>query len=225
MGEEIRMAIKVLIADDHHVVRRGLVFFLKTQDQIEVVGEASNGKEAVELARKLNPDLILMDLIMPEMDGIQATTIIKKELPKIKVMMLTSFSDQEHVIPAIEAGASGYQLKDIQPDELVQSMVRIMNGEDQLHPKATRLVMKHLTSNNRHERKPLDDLTKREMEVLKEIASGKSNKEIASSLFITEKTVKTHVSNVLAKLGLADRTQAALFAVRNQLVDQQPPSA
>jgi len=219
------MAIRVLIADDHHVVRRGLVFFLKTQEMIEVVGEAANGKEAVELARKLNPDLILMDLIMPEMDGIQATKIIKSEIPEIKIMMLTSFSDQEHVIPAVEAGASGYQLKDIQPDELVSSIKRIMHGEDQLHPKATSLVMKHLSSNNRQERKPLDDLTKRELEVLKEIASGKSNKEIASSLFITEKTVKTHVSNVLAKLGLADRTQAALYAVRNQLVDQQPPSA
>ncbi|MEH7884622.1 response regulator transcription factor [Bacillus sp. JJ1609] len=219
------MAIRVLIADDHHVVRRGLVFFLKTQEMIEVVGEAANGKEAVELARKLNPDLILMDLIMPEMDGIQATKIIKSEIPEIKIMMLTSFSDQEHVIPAVEAGASGYQLKDIQPDELVSSIKRIMNGEDQLHPKATSLVMKHLSSNNRQERKPIDDLTKRELEVLKEIASGKSNKEIASSLFITEKTVKTHVSNVLAKLGLADRTQAALYAVRNQLVDQQPPSA
>ncbi|MEH7444772.1 response regulator transcription factor [Bacillus sp. JJ1122] len=219
------MAIRVLIADDHHVVRRGLVFFLKTQEMIEVVGEAANGKEAVELARKLSPDLILMDLVMPEMDGIQATKMIKSEMSEIKIMMLTSFSDQEHVIPAVEAGASGYQLKDIQPDELVSSIKRIMNGEDQLHPKATSLVMKHLSSNNRQERKPLDDLTKRELEVLKEIASGKSNKEIASSLFITEKTVKTHVSNVLAKLGLADRTQAALYAVRNQLIDQQPPSA
>jgi DNA-binding NarL/FixJ family response regulator len=219
------MAIRVLIADDHHVVRRGLVFFLNTQEDIEVAGEAGNGREAVELARKVNPDLILMDLIMPEMDGIQATRIIKAEKPDIKIMMLTSFSDQEHVIPAIEAGASGYQLKDIQPDELVTSIRRIMNGEDQLHPKATSHVLKHLSSSNRKERKLLDDLTKRELEVLKEIASGKSNKEIASSLFITEKTVKTHVSNVLAKLGLADRTQAALYAVRNQLVSRQPPSA
>jgi DNA-binding NarL/FixJ family response regulator len=218
------MAIKILIADDHHVVRRGLVFFLKTQEQIEVVGEAGNGKEAVELARILNPDLILMDLIMPEMDGIQATRMIKAEKPEIKILMLTSFADQEHVIPAIEAGASGYQLKDIQPDELVASIRKIMNGEDQLHPRATSLVLKHLSS-NRRERKPLDELTKREMEVLKEIASGKSNKEIATSLFITEKTVKTHVSNVLAKLELADRTQAALFAVRNRLVEQEPPSA
>lgn len=219
------MAIKILIADDHHVVRRGLVFFLKTQELIEVVGEAGNGKEAVDLARNLNPDLILMDLIMPEMDGIQATRIIKAEKPEVKILMLTSFADQEHVIPAIEAGASGYQLKDIQPDELVASIRKIMSGEDQLHPRATSLVLKHLSGNNRQERKPLDELTKREMEVLKEIASGKSNKEIATSLFITEKTVKTHVSNVLAKLELADRTQAALFAVWNRLVEQEPPSA
>ncbi|MFT9600352.1 response regulator [Mesobacillus sp.] len=219
------MKIKILIADDHHVVRRGLVFFLRTQEQIEIVGEAGNGKEAVELARTLNPDIILMDLIMPVMNGIEATKIIKAENPDIKIMMLTSFSDQEHVIPAIEAGASGYQLKDIQPDELVKAIFRIMDGENQLHPKATSLVLKHLSGNNRHERKLLDELTRRELEVLKEIASGKSNKEIAASLYITEKTVKTHVSNVLAKLELADRTQAALYAVRNRLVDQEPPSA
>lgn len=219
------MAVKILIADDHHVVRRGLVFFLRTQEQFKVVGEAGNGKEAVELARTLNPDIILMDLIMPEMDGIEATKIIKKESPTIKIMMLTSFSDQEHVIPAIEAGASGYQLKDIEPDELVKSIKRIIDGESQLHPKATSLVLKHLSSNNRQERKPFDELTRREREVLKEIASGKSNKEIAASLYITEKTVKTHVSNILAKLEVADRTQAALYAVRNRLFEPEPPSA
>ncbi len=219
------MAIKVLIADDHHVVRRGLAFFLRTQEQLEIIGEASNGKEAVELADTLKPDMILMDLIMPEMNGIEATKIIKAKSPDIKIMMLTSYSDQEHVIPAIEAGASGYQLKDIQPDELVRSIIRIMEGENQLHPKATSLVLKHLSGNSRSVRRPIDELTKRELEVLKEIASGKSNKEIAAALFITEKTVKTHVSNVLAKLELADRTQAALYAVRNRLVDQEPPSA
>ncbi|MBT2705768.1 response regulator transcription factor [Chryseobacterium sp. ISL-80] len=217
--------MKVLIADDHHVVRRGLAFFLRTQEHLEIVGEAGNGKEAVKLAEKLNPDIILMDLIMPEMNGIEATKVIKAKNPDIKIMMLTSYSDQEHVIPAIEAGASGYQLKDIQPDELVRSIIRMVEGENQLHPKATSLVLKHLSGNNRAVRRPLDELTKRELEVLKEIASGKSNKEIAAALFITEKTVKTHVSNVLAKLELADRTQAALYAVRNRLVDQEPPSA
>ncbi|WP_284036754.1 MULTISPECIES: response regulator [Neobacillus] len=213
------MSIRILIADDHHVVRRGLAFFLRTQNDLDVIGEAANGKEAVELAKSLKPDLILMDLVMPEMDGIQATSIIKKEQPEIKIMMLTSFSDQDHVIPALEAGASGFQLKDIQPDELVMSIKRIMSGENQLHPKATSHLLANLSSKNKTERDLIEELTKRELDVLKEIAKGKSNKEIAAALFITEKTVKTHVSNLLAKLELADRTQAALYAVRNHLVD------
>ncbi|MEH7376880.1 response regulator transcription factor [Neobacillus drentensis] len=213
------MSIRVLIADDHHVVRRGLVFFLRTQKDLEIIGEAANGKEAVEQAKLLKPDIILMDLVMPEMDGIQATKIIKQEQPDIKIMMLTSFSDQDHVIPALEAGASGFQLKDIQPDELVTSIKKIIGGENQLHPKATSHLLANLSNKNKQEKNLLAELTKRELDVLKEIANGKSNKEIAASLFITEKTVKTHVSNLLSKLELADRTQAALYAVRNQLVD------
>lgn len=213
------MKIRVLIADDHHVVRRGLVFFLRTQKSLEIIGEAANGKEVVEMAKSLKPDLILMDLVMPEMDGIQATRIIKKEQPDIKIMMLTSFSDQDHVIPALEAGASGFQLKDIQPDELVASIKKIMSGENQLHPTATSHLLANLSNKSKPEKNLLEELTKRELDVLKEIAKGKSNKEIAASLFITEKTVKTHVSNLLAKLELADRTQAALYAVKNQLVD------
>ncbi|MEH7072397.1 response regulator transcription factor [Neobacillus drentensis] len=213
------MSIRVLIVDDHHVVRRGLVFFLRTQKDLEIIGEAANGKEAIELANALNPDIILMDLVMPGMDGIQATKIIKEQQPEIKIMMLTSFSDQDHVIPALEAGASGFQLKDIQPDELVTAVKKIMDGENQLHPKATSHLLANLSSKGKKEKKLLEELTKRELDVLKEIAKGKSNKEIAASLFITEKTVKTHVSNLLAKLELADRTQAALYAVKNQLVD------
>ena len=213
------MSIRVLIADDHHVVRRGLVFFLRTQKDLEVIGEAANGKEAVEQAQLLKPDIILMDLVMPEMDGIQATKIIKEKHPEIKIMMLTSFSDQDHVIPALQAGASGFQLKDIQPDELVTSIKKIIGGENQLHPKATSHLLANLSNKSKQEKNLLEDLTKRELDVLKEIAQGKSNKEIASTLFITEKTVKTHVSNLLAKLELADRTQAALFAVKNQLVN------
>lgn len=213
------MSIRILVADDHNVVRRGLVFFLKTQDHIEIIGEARNGKEAVQMAGALKPDLVLMDLVMPIMDGIEATREIKKQFPDMKVMILTSFSDQDHVIPAIEAGASGYQLKDIEPDELVRNIKQLMKGENQLHPKATTHLLSHFNAlNNNDERKPLDDLTKRELEVLKEIAKGKSNKEISSALFITEKTVKTHVSSILAKLELADRTQAALFAVRNGVI-------
>lgn len=213
------MGIRILIADDHHVVRRGLAFFLKTQKDIEIIGEAGNGREAVELARTLKPDLILMDLVMPEMDGIQATKMIKTEMPEIKIMMLTSFSDQDHVIPALEAGASGYQLKDIEPDELIHCIKKIMSGENQLHPKATSHLLANLSNKENNETNLIEQLTKRELDVLKEIARGKSNKEIASSLFITEKTVKTHVSNLLGKLELADRTQAALFAVKNQLVE------
>ncbi|MFE8696219.1 response regulator [Cytobacillus sp. FJAT-53684] len=213
------MAIRILIADDHHVVRRGLVFFLKTQPGIEIVGEAKDGKEAVELTQKILPDIVLMDLEMPIMNGIEATREIKAICPEVKVMMLTSFSDQDHVIPALEAGASGYQLKDIEPDELVRAIVHLMQGENQLHPKATSQLLTHLSGKNNLERKPLDELTKRELEVLKEIAKGKSNKEIASDLFISEKTVKTHVSNLLSKLELADRTQAALYAVKNGLME------
>lgn len=213
------MNIRVLIADDHHVVRRGLVFFLRTQKGLDIIGEAANGKEAVELAKLLKPDIILMDLVMPEMDGIQATRIIKSEQPEIKIMMLTSFSEQDHVIPALEAGASGFQLKDIQPDELVTSIKKIMGGENQLHPRATSHLLDNLSNKSKVKKNLIEELTKRELDVLKEIAKGKSNKEIASSLFITEKTVKTHVSNLLAKLELADRTQAALYAVKNQLGD------
>jgi DNA-binding NarL/FixJ family response regulator len=207
------MTITILIADDHHVVRRGLAFFLRTQENIEIIGEAKNGQEAVEMAEKLKPDLILMDLSMPVMDGIEATRRIIQKQHNQKIMILTSFSDQNHVIPAIEAGASGYQLKDIEPDELVKAIKQLMQGENQLHPKATTHLLTRYNLKN-EEKRPLDELTKREIEVLKEIASGKSNKEIASSLFITEKTVKTHVSNILAKLEVADRTQAALYAVR-----------
>ncbi|MEH6986884.1 response regulator transcription factor [Cytobacillus firmus] len=213
------MAIKVLIADDHHVVRRGLVFFLKTQQEIEIIGEAKNGLEAVEMMQTHQPDVVLMDLDMPVMNGIEATRQIKLNYPDVKIMILTSFSDQDHVIPAIEAGASGYQLKDIEPDILVQAIIQLMKGENQLHPKATSHLLTHLTNKNSTERHPLEELTKRELEVLREIAKGKSNKEIASSLFITEKTVKTHVSNLLSKLELADRTQAALYAVRHGIAE------
>jgi DNA-binding NarL/FixJ family response regulator len=214
------MGVKVLIADDHHVVRRGLLFFLKTQKDIEVVGEAKDGAEAVELAQKLHPDVVLMDLVMPNMDGIEATKKLKGLMPSIKVLILTSFSDQDHVIQGIRAGAVGYQLKDAEPDELVSAIFAVHRGESQLHPKVTSHVLTHLSSGNQQERNPLEELTKREREVLAEIAKGKSNKEIASTLYITEKTVKTHVSNILAKLNLADRTQAALFAVKNGFIEQ-----
>ncbi len=206
--------VKVLIADDHHVVRRGLLFFLKTQKDIEVVGEAANGQEAVEMADQLLPDIVLMDLVMPEMDGIQATQKIKEQHPEIIVLMLTSFSDRDHVVPAMEAGAAGYQLKDIEPDELVESIRSLMRGENTLHPKATTELLKGPSAPATH---LLNPLTPREKEVLAELTKGKSNREIASSLFVTEKTVKTHISNIFTKLEVQDRTQAALYAVKHGL--------
>ncbi|EON74159.1 response regulator [Lysinibacillus sphaericus] len=210
--------IRVLIADDHHVVRRGLLFFLKTQKDIEVVGEAKNGIEAIALAESIQPDIILMDLVMPEMDGIQATKRIKAKLPQIQILMLTSFSDRDHVVPAMEAGAAGYQLKDIEPDELVLSIRRIMQGENTLHPEATStLEMDRQQSENALH--VLNPLTPREQDVLAELTKGKSNREIASSLFVTEKTVKTHISNIFTKLQVQDRTQAALYAVKHGLTE------
>ncbi len=210
--------IRVLIADDHHVVRRGLLFFLKTQKDMDVVGEATNGKEAVELTAKLKPDVVLMDLVMPIMDGIQATKKIKAQHPQTQVLMLTSFSDRDHVIPAIEAGAAGYQLKDIEPDDLVESIRKLMRGENTLHPQATSQLMKVREPHVEPPHK-LHPLTPREQDVLSELTKGKSNKEIASSLFVTEKTVKTHISNIFSKLLVQDRTQAALYAVKHGLTE------
>lgn len=210
--------IRVLIADDHHVVRRGLLFFLKTQKDVEVVGEAKNGLEAFELAESLQPDIILMDLVMPEMDGIQATKRIKAKFPHIEILMLTSFSDRDHVVPAMEAGAAGYQLKDIEPDELVLSIRRIMRGENTIHPEATTTLEQNReeAENAPHNVNPL---TPREQDVLAELTKGKSNREIAASLFVTEKTVKTHISNIFTKLQVQDRTQAALYAVKHGLTE------
>ncbi|MEK9199500.1 response regulator [Ureibacillus sp. 179-F W5.1 NHS] len=210
--------IRVLIADDHHVVRRGLLFFLKTQKDIEVIGEAKNGFEAVELVESLQPDIVLMDLVMPEMDGIQATKKIKAKWPNVAILMLTSFSDKDHVLPAIEAGAAGYQLKDIEPDELVNAIRQIIRGENIIHPVATSQLEEVLREeeNLPHVKNPL---TPRERDVLAELTKGKSNREIASSLFVTEKTVKTHISNIFTKLEVQDRTQAALYAVKHGLTE------
>jgi len=215
------MTIKLVIADDHHVVRRGLIFFLNTQQDIEVIGEASNGEEAIQLIKELHPDIVIMDLSMPKLNGIEATEQIKNEGLPVKVMILTSFYDQDHILPAIEAGAAGFYVKDSDPDELVTAIRKIYDGEKQFHSKVTTQLVSALTSKSesKSEQTIHDKLTKREMDVLKEITRGKSNKEIASSLFITEKTAKTHVSNILAKLQLQDRTQLALYAIRNGISD------
>lgn len=209
------MKIKVLLVDDHTVVLKGLAFFLSTQEDLELVGEANNGKEALVKVGETNPDVILMDLYMPEMDGVEATAYIKKEYPNVKVIVLTSFSDQAHVLPALRAGASGYILKDVEPDQLVEAIRSAYKGNIQLHPDiANALLSQTLPVEEKEEESSIqvDVLTARENEVLQLLAKGMSNKEIASVLVITEKTVKAHVSSILSKLNLSDRTQAALYA-------------
>ncbi|WP_257349512.1 response regulator [Pseudalkalibacillus decolorationis] len=215
------MEIKVLLVDDHLMVRKGLRFFLGTQDEIELIGEASNGEEAIEKVHTLQPDVVLMDLTMPVMDGIEATKQIKNQSPEVKIIVLTSFSDQDHVVPALQAGADGYQLKDIEPDELVKSIKAVYSGETQLHPAATTQLLNHVSTgtNGTDSERDFNELTPREKDVLRQITLGKNNKEISSELFITEKTVKTHVSNLLSKLELHDRTQAAILAMRNKWFD------
>ena len=215
------MKIKVLLVDDHTVVLKGLAFFLSTQEDLELVGEANNGKEALVKVGETNPDVILMDLYMPEMDGVEATAYIKKEYPNVKVIVLTSFSDQAHVLPALRAGASGYILKDVEPDQLVEAIRSAYKGNIQLHPDiANALLSQTLPVEEKEEESSIqvDVLTARENEVLQLLAKGMSNKEIASVLVITEKTVKAHVSSILSKLHLSDRTQAALYAVKNGIV-------
>ncbi|AHX21346.1 response regulator transcription factor [Bacillus cereus] len=215
------MKIKVLLVDDHTVVLKGLAFFLSTQEDLELVGEANNGKEALVKVGETTPDVILMDLYMPEMDGVEATAYIKKEYPNVKVIVLTSFSDQAHVLPALRAGASGYILKDVEPDQLVEAIRSAYKGNIQLHPDIANALLSQTLPVEEKEEEPsiqVDVLTARENEVLQLLAKGMSNKEIASVLVITEKTVKAHVSSILSKLNLSDRTQAALYAVKNGIV-------
>ncbi|MGV3489106.1 MAG: response regulator [Tuberibacillus sp.] len=211
--------IKVLLADDHSMVLKGLRLFLSTQDDIDIIGEANNGLEAVQLAGELGPDVILMDVQMREMDGVDATIAIKQKYPDIKVVILTSFIDQDTVLPALKAGANGYQLKDIDPEELAETIRAVHRGESRLNPQATNQLLNHLSDRVPNDKNAFDDLTPREKDVLREITNGRGNKEIADALFITEKTVKTHVSNILSKLGLHDRTQAAILAMKNKWFD------
>jgi DNA-binding NarL/FixJ family response regulator len=208
------MSTRVLIADDHAVVRQGLRMFLNLDSEIEVVGEACNGLDAVQMARHLQPDVVLMDLLMPEMDGIEATARLRRELPEIEVIALTSVLEDSSVVGAIRAGAVGYLLKDTEADELIEAIKAAACGQVHLSPKAAARLMREV----RLPESP-EALTERETEVLRLLARGHSNKEIALSLNIGEKTVKTHVSSILSKLNVASRTQAALYAVRIGLVD------
>lgn len=210
--------IRVLVADDHAMVRQGLKVFMEIYDDLEVVGEASNGAEAVSLADRLKPDVVLMDLLMPEVDGIEATRRLKEQDEAVKVIVLTSFVEDKRAVEAIRAGAIGFQMKDIRPADLVETIRGAYRGEPQLHPRVSQLVLKELTA-RASDPKPVEELTPREMEVLRMVAKGMNNREIADALFLSEKTVKTHVSNILHKLDLADRTQAAVYAIREKLVE------
>lgn len=208
--------ITVLIADDHPVVRQGLRTFLDLQEDLHVVAEAADGEEAVARAAELVPDVVVMDLVMPKVDGIEAIRGIRDVSPSTRVLVLTSFLDDDRVLPAVKAGAAGYLLKDVEPAELAAAIRTVTRGEALLHPTVAAKVVQELAA---RERSPAAELTERELEVLRLLARGLSNKAIALELQVSEKTVKTHVSNILAKLHLADRTQAALFAVRERLVD------
>ena len=210
--------ITVLLVDDHEMVRRGVRAFLETRPDITVVAEAGSGEEAVRLAAEHAPDVALMDLIMPGMDGVEATRRLTARSPRTNVVMLTSYHDDEHIFPAIRAGALSYVLKEVGPEELADAVRKAAAGEAVLHPRVAARVVRELHGARRDEPNAFRELSDRELEVLKLIADGLSNAEIAGRLYVSEKTVKSHVSNILGKLHLADRTQAAVYAWRQGVV-------
>jgi len=206
--------IKVLVVDDHEMVRKGLIGYLETENGIEVIGDVENGLEAVNFCKKEVPDVILMDLIMDNISGVEATKKILAEHPQIKIIIITSYIDEEQIFPALEAGALSYLLKTAKADEIAAAIRRAMDNQSVIEPVVAAKMLKYM----RKEPKPHTILTERELEVLQLIGNGKTNQEIADTLFIGIKTVKTHVSNILSKLEVADRTQAAIYANRNNLV-------
>lgn len=206
--------IRVLLTDDHAIVRKGVRALLATEPDIQIVGEASNGAEAVTQAEALCPDVILMDLMMPKLDGIEATRQITEKIPGARVIVLTSFAADEKVFPAIKAGALGYLLKDSGPEQLVRAIHQVYRGEPSLEPSIARKVLFELAQPPKQQPLTTDPLTERELDVLRLLAQGCSNKEIALKLSVSELTVRTHVSNILGKLHLASRTQAALYALQ-----------
>ncbi len=210
--------ITVMLVDDHAIVRGGVAAYLSAQKDIEVVGEAASGKEAVELAEKLAPDVVLMDLLMPQMDGVEATWRVRRVSPRSQVIVLTSYHEDTHIFPAIKAGALSYLLKDIEPQELAEAIRSASRGEATVHPKVASRMMAELRGDQDQAINSYNALTEREQEVLRRIADGMSNAQIAEALVISEKTVKSHVSNILNKLHLSDRTQAAVFAWREGIV-------
>lgn len=213
--------VKVLITDDHTLVREGLRKILSTEEAIEVVGEAEDGQQAIEQAMKIKPDIILMDITMPKVNGIEATRIIKNEYPEIGIIALTIHDQEEYLFELIKAGASGYVLKDISSDLLVQTILGVARGESFIPPSMTTKIFAEFSRlSSRHAQDNLPQgLTRREVDVLRLVAHGESNRNIAQKLYISEKTVKNHLTNIFQKLGVIDRTQAALLAVKNKIVD------
>jgi two-component system, NarL family, response regulator LiaR len=209
--------IRVLVADDHAVVRQGLRTFLELQEDIEVVADVADGRQALAAVAEHDPDVVLMDLVLPEVDGVEAIQRIVSERPRVRVIALTSFLDDDKLFPAVRAGAAGYLLKDVQPAELVKAIHTVHAGEGLLHPAVAARLMEEVAASGGGEAP--GNLTPREREVVRLIARGLSNKRIALELGISEKTVKTHVSSILGKLGLTDRTQVALHAVRERWVE------
>ena len=214
----VESRIRVLIVDDHAIVRKGICALLSEADGFEVVGEAGNGQEAVLAAQEIQPDVILMDLLMPGMDGIEATRQITNRQPKARILVLTSFAADNKVFPAIKAGAAGYLLKDSSPEELVRAIRQVQRGEPSLHPTIARKLLQEIARPAEQQPAP-EALTASEMEVLRLIAQGLSNQEIADRIAVSEPTVRAHVSRILGKLHLASRTQAALYAVREGLTE------
>ncbi|MCB9641468.1 MAG: response regulator transcription factor [Myxococcales bacterium] len=212
--------IRVLICDDHPMVRQGLRSFLELHEQIEVIGEAANGKEALEAIATTNPDVVLLDLVMPQMDGLDVLKQLPQPPARPKILVLSSFIDDERVFAAIEIGADGYLLKEISPSELLQAIQLVMQGQSPLHPAISQKLMKRLSQP--HKSASIEDLTLREQEILQLVAQGMKNRAIAQELHISEKTVKTHVSNILFKLALPDRVQLVVWAHKHHLF--QPPN-
>ena len=205
---------RIILVDDHHIVRQGLEFLLSTVENLEVIEGFSDGESILNyIAENELPDIVLLDLVMPNMNGIEITEKLKTTYPQIKILVLTSYIDDEHVISAIDKGADGYEMKDVEPEQLIDSINRVLNGEKIIHPQAQNVIESvnkkpHMTNK----------LSKREIEVLTEMVKGKTNKEIAATLFVSEKTVKTHVSHIFNKLQVTDRTKAAIYALENKLI-------
>jgi NarL family two-component system response regulator LiaR len=213
--------ISILLVDDHEVVRQGVRAFFETQAEFLVVGEAKNGAEAVKMVEDNIPDVVLMDLIMPGMNGVEATRLIKNISPRTQIVVLTSYHEDEHIFPALQAGALSYLLKDIKMDDLADGVKKAALGEAVLHPHVAARVIVEIRGNKEDEFNPHSNLTNREMEILKLIADGASNTDIAEKLVISMHTVKGHVSNILSKLHLADRTQAAVYAWQEGVVQRK----